>query len=272
MSEQKGLAQAAAHEVTADIDWQRPWLAPVAERGRVLASHWCRQGGPLFESLNAVLCAPVTFVAQDALGPRTPYEAHVAHLGQVPTRDNLHDFFNALAWAQWPQLKSRLNVLHAQAIAQAGDGRTRGPVRDGLTLLDENGAVLVAPPAVWQALRAHDWQEALVVQREVWSQANLWLVGHALMQQLTSPRKGLTAHVWLLDDATNAQAWRALCEGQPGVQAWVDARIAEALDAASISAKPFTPLPVLGVPGWWAANADPAFYVDSSVFRPRRQR
>ncbi|HMM24565.1 MAG TPA: DUF3025 domain-containing protein [Pseudoxanthomonas mexicana] len=29
-----------------------------------------------------------------------------------------------------------------------------------------------------------------------------------------------------------------------------------------------TPLPVLGVPGWWDGNADPAFYADAAVFRP----
>ena len=29
------------------------------------------------------------------------------------------------------------------------------------------------------------------------------------------------------------------------------------------------PLPLLGVPGWWPANADPAFYDDASVFRSR---
>ena len=28
------------------------------------------------------------------------------------------------------------------------------------------------------------------------------------------------------------------------------------------------PLPVLGVPGWWAANLEPEFYVDEGVFRP----
>ncbi|MFN7122209.1 MAG: DUF3025 domain-containing protein, partial [Hydrogenophaga sp.] len=35
--------------------------------------------------------------------------------------------------------------------------------------------------------------------------------------------------------------------------------------------KPFTPLPVLGVPGWWPANEDAGFYADASVFRAPRQ-
>ena len=32
----------------------------------------------------------------------------------------------------------------------------------------------------------------------------------------------------------------------------------------------FTVLPVLGVPGWWAASENFSFYDDSLVFRPRR--
>ena len=32
-----------------------------------------------------------------------------------------------------------------------------------------------------------------------------------------------------------------------------------------------TTLPVLGVPGWWDANASPDFYDDVSVFRPGRR-
>ena len=32
--------------------------------------------------------------------------------------------------------------------------------------------------------------------------------------------------------------------------------------------KPFLPLPVLGIPGWWPANEDLEFYRDKQVFRP----
>jgi Protein of unknown function (DUF3025) len=51
--------------------------------------------------------------------------------------------------------------------------------------------------------------------------------------------------------------------------AW-DGWLAHRLNAAELGAKPFTPLPVLGVPGWWPANEDPAFYADVGVFRPKR--
>jgi hypothetical protein len=36
-----------------------------------------------------------------------------------------------------------------------------------------------------------------------------------------------------------------------------------------LSTAGFTPLPVLGVPGWWP-DQDDAFYLDHTVFRPKR--
>ena len=47
----------------------------------------------------------------------------------------------------------------------------------------------------------------------------------------------------------------------------LDAWMAADLRAEKLACKPFAHLPVLGVPGWWAANEDPAFYADASVFR-----
>ena len=32
------------------------------------------------------------------------------------------------------------------------------------------------------------------------------------------------------------------------------------------------PLPVLGIPGWWAQNENPDFYSDPVVFRPAKMR
>ena len=35
--------------------------------------------------------------------------------------------------------------------------------------------------------------------------------------------------------------------------------------------KDLTPLPMLGVPGWWAENTNPAFYTNTDYFRPKRK-
>jgi hypothetical protein len=36
--------------------------------------------------------------------------------------------------------------------------------------------------------------------------------------------------------------------------------------------KAFSPLPVLGVPGWWAENEQESFYDNRTYFRPGRMR
>lgn len=205
-------------------------------------------GVTVAEALNAE-DASVHFVPQAALPPSQAYEAFIARSGQVPTRDNLHDLCNGLAWHAWPALKTRLNALQAQALARDGVGSTRGPLRDALTHFDEHGALLRAPAELCLALRERRWADLFVHRRVLWAQARLDVVGHALVEQLlTAPRKGLTAHV-IFGSAADAAA----------------------LTADRWAARPFVPLPVLGVPGWWPANDEPAFYVDASVFRPARR-
>jgi hypothetical protein len=188
--------------------------------------------------------APVRFVATDALPRGEAYEAFIARTGCVPTRDNLHDHFNRLVWHRHPRIKQRLNQLQAAEIAARGVAATRGALRDALTLFDENGALWPdAPPRLVEALAARDWPALFVTHRALWGEQRFEVFGHALLEQLaTAPRKGLTAHVLLADPLT--------------------------LSAAQWAAKPFLPLPVLGVPGWWPANEDLAFYGDKQVFRP----
>ena len=121
-------------------------------------------------------------------------------------------------------------------------------------------ALLQAPPELWEALLARDWQRLFLDQRALWAQSRLVVFGHALLEKLVSPYKSITAHVL---------RWPVPPELGADLSAW-DAWLAQAVSADRLQAKPFTPLPVLGVPGWWPANADPAFYADTTVFRPPR--
>jgi len=130
-------------------------------------------------------------------------------------------------------------------------------VRDAVTVFDENGALLQAPPALWRALRERAWRRLFVELRPLWREARLWIFGHALLEQLLAPRKCLTAHVWCGDAALESGA---------SADAWLAARCT----AEGLAGKPFTPLPVLGVPGWWPASENFSFYDDSHVFRPRK--
>jgi Protein of unknown function (DUF3025) len=236
-----------------DVDWSRPWLEPLRERGAAIATHAAR--GRLLDALN-VASAPhvrvsagrIRFVdpAQQPAGEA--YEAFVARTACVPTRNNLHDFFNALVWLAWPAWKRRLNELQAEQIGCSGVAATRGPVRDALTLFDENAALLQAPPALVEALLSRDRVNLFVTRRAMWADARITLFGHALLEKLTQPRKAITAHVWVLPEAVDAS--------QPC-----------GLTAERLAGKPFLPLPVLGVPSWWPGNEDTAFYDDKAVFR-----
>ena len=242
-----------------DVDWSRPWLAPWRERGEGLLEDARHRG--LVEALNAALSQPgalganlaagtLRFVAQGELPRGEAYEAFIGRTACVPTRDNLHDFFNGLAWLVFPHLKRRLNEMQCAQIDAAAPGMPRGAVRDALTLFDENAALWCAAPLLVQALRRRDWRALFVTHREVWAETRPLLFGHALLEKLVQPRKPITAHVWLLPDGAGPE---------PGALA--------TLTEARLGSKPFAPLPVLGIPGWWPDNTAPGFYDDAAVFR-----
>jgi hypothetical protein len=238
------------------IDWSVPWLEPWRDPGlRIVAE---RDQQPLHHALNGQ-GSPVRFVPHSDLAEGEAYESHVFRTGCCPTRDNLHDFFNGLCWIRFPRSKKRLNELHESEIARDGVGTRRGSVRDAITILDENGALLHAPPLLWEALLARDWRRIFVELRPLWSQARLVIIGHALLEKLERPRKALTAHVWCADMPAG------------GLSA-MDAVLTETLSAERLACKPFTPLPVLGIPEWCKQNQNFSFYDDSFVFRPAGYR
>ena len=146
-----------AGAVLADIDWHQPWFAPWREIGEPCANQ-ALQDHSVAKALNANACAAqVTFVPQSALPEGQAYEDFIFKTTQVPTRDGLHDFFNGLCWHRFPLAKRRLNQLQAAELQAQGVRPTRGPVRDALTLFDENAVLMHAPDAVWTALQARDW-------------------------------------------------------------------------------------------------------------------
>ena len=245
------------------IDWTHPWYDSV----RPAFARLDMARGTV-DALNAAAGnAPVSFVPQSALPEGLAYEEFIGATGCVPTRDNLHDFFNGLVWLTFPKIKKQLNTLQSAQIARDGVGKSRGPARDGATIFDENCALLVmrGELALVDDLRAHAWHRALFEQRAHFgSDAQVWLFGHALMEKLVAPRKAITAHtrVVVADDAYFALDW-------DGQRAWIDEHVARELAGSDMNTACFTPLPVLGVPGWWDGQ-DESFYADATVFRPKR--
>lgn len=245
------------------IDWTRPWFDAVAAHGRALSNEIDVRGALTAAArqlgVGNAAGQPIRFVAANAAGD-IAYEAYIGRTGEVPTRDNRHDFFNALVWLALPRTKARLNALQAAAIAVTGVAAQRGPLRDAATLIDENAIVLVTRRAdVIGALTRHDWRALFVGQRAAWgTDVRPLVIGHALMDKLTAPYKGITAHTLAVPLAADASV------------AEVDRQVAASLDAA-LAPGQLLPLPVLGIPGW-ADNDDVSYYDDSSVFRPARGR
>jgi hypothetical protein len=259
-----------------EIDWARPWydsVRPAFERievgveGGMIAAF---NAGAAGLGLHNAAGQPLRFVPQEELPDGTAYEEFIGATGCVPTRDNLHDFFNALVWLTFPRIKRQLNALQSAQIALAGVGKSRGPARDGATIFDENSALLVVRDsdegrALVDALRGHRWQEAFCERRAAFgADTQVWLFGHALMEKLVAPRKAITAHTRVIVAGDDFFALER--DAQRG---WIDEHEAHALAAEPLSTACFTPLPVLGVPGWWPRQDD-EFYADASVFRPKR--
>jgi hypothetical protein len=257
------------------IDWSRPWLAsilPAAEK--ILAQDDWRvalnQAASL-QNLQNHRGLPLHFIPQEELPEGVAYESHISATGKVPTRENLHDFFNALVWLSFPQTKRQLNALQSAQIESLGIGKSRGPARDAATIFDENAAFLVLENSargheVLQCLREHQWQQAFLVHRLCFGEfVQVWSFGHALMEKLVQPYKAITAHAWVvwveadffkLDFAQQAQQ--------------LDSQVSTQLQSHALTTADYTPLPVLGVPTWWTGQ-DQDFYADQTVFRVKRK-
>jgi hypothetical protein len=244
-----------------DEIWASPWFSQWQKTGEAILHAWQQQP----DALHACLAEKqVGFqaVPQTALPIGEAYEAFIFRTHTVPTRNNAHDFFNGLCWLRFPQTKQQLNRLQALAIQQQGVQAQRGPLRDALTLFDENAALLCAPQALWDALQTQDWQSLLVTHRALWKGAHLSLFGHALLEKLLMPYKGITAHVL---------CWPVPEEVQAGGDDALDLWLSHQIHVNDMQHKPFVPLPVLGIPGWWAPNEDVGFYADTLVFRPQKK-
>ena len=261
-----------------DIDWQRPWLAPFRETGQALirSGDWLQAANQIARAhdLKTASDCSLIFVPQHHLSDDLAYEAHIHATGQVPTRDNLHDFFNTLMWLHFPQVKKTLNAMHAanalaastsSDVGSSVSSGTRGRARDAATLFDENAAIFVCGDAhLANALREHQWSSLLQRKpEEFFSKVSVVLFGHALMEKLVQPYKAITAHVWI---TMVEPAWFALTDKQRAEA--MDRSVAAAI-STGFSSRDFAHLPVLGVPGWWSEQSDD-FYDDPFVFRPLR--
>lgn len=237
---------------------QHPGFASVADAAERLCA-WSQWPEPAryYNALSAG--SAVQFINVDV----SAYEDHIAETGQVPTRYGCwHDLLNALIWHAYPESKRSLNRLHRAAKLHDSDSGQRGRRRDAATLFDENGAVVWSDdPALLALIRDMDWPTLFLQHRAAFGRnLHVRLFGHGLLEKLQAPFLGLTAHALLLQSTATPAAMDELLAAHIEHLAshWTPATLA--------------PLPILGIPGWWPDNDQPAFYQNRDYFRRERRR
>lgn len=213
----------------------------------------------------------VRFVENAALEDETRYyEAIIYETGQVPTRENnWHDLFGALIWCLFPKTKALLNALHIADIQEFGL-KVRTPARNAITLWDECGVLVVTTEkALIHSLQQHQWHHAFVECRELWGTcAEAVMFGHANYEMMTAPFDGLTGKLLpvYVDASYFSQSWDAR-------YAYLDEILYQHIKEQHWlkDNKQMSPLPILGIPGWWEANNDPSYYNNTDYFRPKRK-
>jgi hypothetical protein len=265
------------------MDWdpdfieRSPMLEPLAAHAVDLQRH---RDWPTLQSLQALVTsrsittaggAPLELVAE-ARGEA--YEAKIRVDAEMHVRErDWHDLFNVLVWATYPLTKAALNDAqfaawrHEGASADGARSR-RSSARDALTLFDENGLIVLASDAsLLEDLQEFRWKRLFWERREeVLTSMRFSVFGHALFEKALRPYIGMTAHALLFSVAEDAVR-------QPLANA---VRTADTLASAAIPSistpRALSPVPVLGIPGWWTENEQPAFYDNADYFRTGRRK
>jgi hypothetical protein len=216
--------------------------------------------------------------AQGKLPFDEQYEPRCYLRGEIQTRsNNWHDFFNTLVWLTFPKSKALINARHYHALttcktsirANTTDRSQRGALRDANTLLDESGVIVVyTDETLATLLRDFSWKELFWQQREqVQHSMGFYLFGHGLYEKSLNPYIGMTGQGILLKVEANffKQTLTQQLEH-------LDIRLADHLIHAENhgDTTQFSPVPLLGIPGWSSKNKIENYYENTAYFRPKR--
>ncbi|HEV2682024.1 MAG TPA: DUF3025 domain-containing protein [Rhodanobacter sp.] len=222
---------------------------------------------PSIEALNRGMPAGMAhrFVAQtpDLLADGLHYEERIAERGEIATREgNWHDLLNALVWLRYPALKQVLNRRQMAEIARMGP-KLRSRAQYAMTHFDEGGVIVaLRDPALLALWDVHDWHGLFWRNRRAWLDGSirLELFGHALLEHALNPDKLLVGKALVFDSsgAVDAEQLQAGC--------------VEAIASGRLLRDPLElrPLPLSGIAGWHADNADEAFHLSTICYQPRR--
>ena len=270
----------ASNEGDWNKDWitQSPMFAPLADiAGRLPDTVW-----PHMDALNE-LCDElggrvvnsngerIRFVPQtgkpdsfeEGFEPRAFLRAEV-----LVRPKSWHDLFNAMVWMVFPKTKAAINARHYSLLQERAD-RQRSPAGDALTLFDEDGVVVLSSSEqLLDLLREFRWKQLFCAQRHaVQTDMRFLLFGHAMYEKALNPFVGMTAKSILLHVPGEILKLQGTALNEA-----VDQLLAEFVaDGQHLThGKSLSPLPLLGVPGWWRQNETASFYDDVSYFRPGR--
>ena len=219
---------------------------------------------------------PLRFVGHEARRAafEDRYEQRIFLRGEVQLRScNWHDILNALVWLTFPAAKAALNARqYAELLRQRERGApNRGPAQDALTLFDEGGVIVAAADgALASLLRGREWKELFWRRREqVASRMRFYLFGHALYEKALQPFTGVTGRGVFIEVEMPFFSLPL-----PSQLADLDARVAAQIadPRRFVAPRELVPVPVLGVPGWFAGNENEQYYEDAGYFRPAAER
>lgn len=253
------------------LDRLPPGLVPGPDKLNVLCNPPPLSGGGV----------PIRFVAPQAGRSRAfadQFEVRTYLRGEIVVREeSWHDLFNALAWLAFPHTKAAINQRHyAELEHEQGEpglgkdeafspGGKRSATRDTLTLFDESGIIVASSNAeLLELIRLREWKMLFWTRRaEVLRQMHFFVPGHAMHEKALQSYKGMTARALLLSVPASFPDLSAAAQRNN-----VDRQAGEHIRMPSLikSTREFSPLPVLGIPGW-AENDDPRFFDDAHVFR-----
>ncbi|MDX1810537.1 MAG: DUF3025 domain-containing protein [Gammaproteobacteria bacterium] len=202
------------------------------------------------------------------------YEPLTFLKGEVQTRLNSwHDFFQVLVWSTFPKAKSTINALHYQAALQRHQrdpgNKQRTRLENFLTLFDECGSVIVySDEKLKTFIQNFQWSDIFVEHRAAFSrQIECIVFGHAMYEKALQPYIGMTTHCLFLQQPSSFFALST-----PEKTAIIDKEITTILEQTEDwTPRQLQPLPILGIPGWYAANENPDFYLNQDYFRPKRR-
>lgn len=195
------------------------------------------------------------------------YERRIYLTGEIQTRNgSWHDLFNALAWMTFPKTKSHLNSIHFEALSSE-TGRNRGRARDIATLFDESGVIIASSDeSLSNQLRDFEWRSLFWENRKkVVETMRFYIFGHGLFEKALAPFVGLTGHGILFH--VEESFFSLPIEKQLAIlDESFEYRYAEIK-----TTRDFSPVPLLGYPGWSDENSVEAFYENESYFRKGRR-